>query len=259
MATRPALTAEEVLESVLNDSDQDSDQEYTEPDLDFDVPMADGSDDEFSDLDEQEESVHVTRKLPVSSMEQQSLQGHSSASLSPRSDNYNPELVQTMPYVRILPESPSEIFSLFFTPTIMSNIVEESNKYAKQMMGEEKYAKWTPITERELKAYFGFCILMGIVSLPSLDDYWKKDPLLNYSPISSRISRDRFRDIRRYIHFNDNDQIPAAGTPGRDRLAKIRPLLEALTKRCLDLYDPHKNVAVDEAMIKFQGRSTIKQ
>ena len=158
-----------------------------------------------------------------------------------------------------IPESPSEIFSLFFTPTIMSNIVEESNKYAKQMMGEEKYAKWTPITERELKAYFGFCILMGIVSLPSLDDYWKKDPLLNYSPISSRISRDRFRDIRRYIHFNDNDQIPAAGTPGRDRLAKIRRLLEALTKRCLDLYDPHKNVAVDEAMIKFQGRSTIKQ
>ena len=102
MATRPALTAEEVLESVLNDSDQDSDQEYTEPDLDFDVPMADGSDDEFSDLDEQEESVHVTRKLPVSSMEQQSLQGHSSASLSPRSDNYNPELVQMYIYTNAI-------------------------------------------------------------------------------------------------------------------------------------------------------------
>ena len=102
MATRPALTAEEVLESVLNDSDQDSDQEYTEPDLDFDVPMADGSDDEFSDLDEQEESVHVTRKLPVSSMEQQSLQGHFSASLSPRSDNYNPELVQTYIYTNAI-------------------------------------------------------------------------------------------------------------------------------------------------------------
>ena len=102
MATRPALTAEEVLESVQNDSDQDSDQEYTEPDLDFDVPMADGSDDEFSDLDEQEESVHVTRKLPVSSMEQQSLQGHSSASLSPRSDNYNPELVQTYIYTNAI-------------------------------------------------------------------------------------------------------------------------------------------------------------
>ena len=55
MATRPALTAEEVLESVLNDSDLDSDSEYFEPDYDFDVPMADGSDDEFSDLEEQEE------------------------------------------------------------------------------------------------------------------------------------------------------------------------------------------------------------
>ena len=141
----------------------------------------------------------------------------------------------------------------------MRNIVEESNRYARQVMGDEKYEKWTTITESELRAYFGFCMLMGIVSIPEIDDYWKKNPLLNYSPISSRISRDRFRDIRRYLHFTDNNLIPPAGTPGRDRLAKIRPLVDAPTKRCLDLYDPHQNVAVDEAMIKFQGRSTLKQ
>lgn len=140
----------------------------------------------------------------------------------------------------------------------MESIVEESNRYAKQVMGEEKYQSWTPITVPELEAYFGFNILMGVVKLPSLDDYWKKDPLLHYHPIASKISRDRYRDIRKYIHFVDNTTLSPSGSAGSDRLAKIRPLLTQITNKCQELYDPHKDVSVDEAMIKFQGRSTLK-
>ena len=141
----------------------------------------------------------------------------------------------------------------------MEDIVNESNRYAEQMMESEKYQQWTPITVPELKAYFGFCMLMGITRLPSIDDYWKKDPLLHYSPIASRISRDRFREIRRYLHFVDNATITTPGSAGHDRLAKVRPLLTHITNKCRELYNPHKDVAVDEAMIKFQGRSSIKQ
>ena len=50
---------------------------------------------------------------------------------------------------------------------------------------------------------------MGIVKLPAIDDYWKKDPLLHYEPVSSKISRDRYREIRRYIHFVDNTTLGA--------------------------------------------------
>ena len=158
-----------------------------------------------------------------------------------------------------IPQSPSEIFELFFTPAIMQDIVNESNRYAKQMMGDDKYQEWTPMTVPELKAYFGFCILMGITKLPAIDDYWKKDPLLHYDPIASRITRERFRDIRRYLHFVDNTTLPTSGSAGRDRLAKIRPLITDITTKCQQLYNPHQDVAVDEAMIKFQGRSTLKQ
>ena len=62
-------------------------------------------------------------------------------------------------------------------------------------MGSEKYSYWTPLIVEEMKAYFGFIILMGIVRLPSLYDYWKKDHHYHYAPIASRISRDRFMDI----------------------------------------------------------------
>ena len=79
--------------------------------------------------------------------------------------------------------------------------MEQSNLYAKQVMGDIKYKSWTKITVEEIKAYFGFMLLMGMVPLPSLEDYWKKDPVFHYLPIVDHILRDRFRDISRYLHF----------------------------------------------------------
>ncbi len=48
-------------------------------------------------------------------------------------------------------------------------------------------------------------------------------------------------------------------SPRYDRLGKVRPLLEHIQSRCAELYNPSKHLAVDEAMIKFQGRSSLKQ
>ena len=63
-----------------------------------------------------------------------------------------------------------------------------------------------------------FCMLMTINHLPETEDYWK---LFNYSPISSRISHDRFRELSRYLQFV-NSMLPACGDPAYDRLGKIR-------------------------------------
>ena len=76
-----------------------------------------------------------------------------------------------------VPETASEVFDLIFTPSLMDMIVEQSNLFAKQVTGEEKYATWEKITQEEPKAYLGFCILMGIAHLPALDDYWSTTPL----------------------------------------------------------------------------------
>ena len=100
-------------------------------------------------------------------------------------------------------------------------MVEQSNMYAKEVMGEEKFSSWEKITNEEMKAYLGFCILMGINHLPALDDYWSTDPTLHYSPVADRITRDRFREISRYLHFVDNDTLVPRGSPGHDWLGKV--------------------------------------
>ena len=100
-----------------------------------------------------------------------------------------------------IPDSPLEVFELFFTADLQQKIVDDTNRYAKQVMGDIRYSSWTKIIREELKASIGFSILMGINQLPSVDDYWSKDPLLHYSPISNRIPHWCFREISWYLHF----------------------------------------------------------
>ena len=157
-----------------------------------------------------------------------------------------------------IPQSELDVFTLFFTDEICEVITEQSNLYAEQVLGD-KYVEWEKITVDELRAYFGFMVLMGLVPLPAIDDYWRRDPLLHYSPIADRIPRKRFREIHRFLHFADNSTLLEHGDPGYDRLGKVRPMIEMLQERFLEVYQPHCEISIDEAMIPFQGRSALKQ
>ena len=158
-----------------------------------------------------------------------------------------------------IPCSALGIFSLFFTEDLWCTIVDQTNLYAKQCMGEEKYAVWEKVTVEDMKAFYGFNILMGVIRLPTLHDYWKCDDHFHYAPIASRISRDRFFELRRYLHFVDNSTLASPGSEGYDKLGKVWPLINAVVSKCQSLYNVHRDVSVDEAMIKFKGRSSLKQ
>ena len=94
---------------------------------------------------------------------------------------------------------------------------------------------------------------MGINCQPSTEDYWKKDPIHYYKPIAQRISRDRFRDISRYLHLS------LRGSANYDKLGKVQPLINHFQEKFSSLYNLNCELAIDEAMIKFQGRSSLKQ
>ena len=57
----------------------------------------------------------------------------------------------------------------------------------------------------------------------------------------------------------DNNTLVPRGSPGHDRLGKVRPLIDHLASRFTEMYEPHCEVSVDEAMIKFQGRFSLKE
>ena len=152
-----------------------------------------------------------------------------------------------------LPHDPLGIFSLFFNDKLVGTIVEETNRYAEQCL-QETDKQWLTNAE-EIRAYLGFMILMGINRLPEIRDYWTTDKNLRYAPIANRISQDRFEEITRYLHFADNDKLPARGEDGFSRLQKVDPVISTLKQRFKAVYYPHSQLNVEEAMIPFKGQS----
>jgi hypothetical protein len=100
---------------------------------------------------------------------------------------------------------------------------------------------------------------MGIHKLPYLSDYWSQHPLLGAPGLTKYMPRDRFKAILRYLHLNDNTQALPRDDPNYDKLHKVRPLLDAVRVNTQAAYYPHRELAVDEAMVLFKGRSSIKQ
>jgi len=156
-----------------------------------------------------------------------------------------------------IPSVVKEIF-LLFTTTVLLHIVNQSNKYALEFLEEvSRRESWTMITNDKLLAYMGFMILMEIVKLPSISDYWRRDEVFHYAPVANRISRDRFRELHRFLHFADNSLLSAPVTPDYNKLGKVRPLINLLAERFSIVCSPDKHVSIDEAVIPF-NRSTLK-
>ena len=118
-----------------------------------------------------------------------------------------------------MPHDPLGLFSLFFDDSLVSMIVDETNRYAEQaLQGTDKV--WLTNAE-EIWAYMGFMILMGINHLPEIQDYWSVSEF-RYASIAGRIAWDRFEEITRYMHFVDNDSLQARGE-GYSQLQKVDP------------------------------------
>ena len=158
-----------------------------------------------------------------------------------------------------LPPSPLGLFRLLFTPYLIQLIVDNTNLYAEQVLSPENYLKFEKVTSLEIQAYFGFMLLMGINQLPCLYDYWRTDTTY-FAPIASRITRARFLEISRFLHFVNNESYTTPQSdPQYDRIWKVRPVIDVLSKTFLDVYTPHATNSIDEAMIPFKGRSALKQ
>ena len=100
---------------------------------------------------------------------------------------------------------------------------------------------------------------MDVKRLPSYRDYWSSNSQLNDAYISSSMPVKRFSFLLRNLHLNDQIKEPKKGDANFDKLYKIRPFIEKIAETYLHCYDPTKEQSIDESMVKFKGRSTMKQ
>ena len=85
------------------------------------------------------------------------------------------------------------------------------------------------------------------------------DILLETPGFRKVISHDRFRFLMRYLHFADCSQMPARGTAEYDPIFWIRPILDYLNVKFLELYIPERPLCVDEGLVGMKNRNPAMQ
>ena len=71
--------------------------------------------------------------------------------------------------------------------------------------------------------------------------------------IPRSMSTKRFEDKKKYIHFADNNNLPA-----KDKLAKIRPLQDRVNALLQQFGVFVKDLTIDEQMVPYFGRHSAK-
>ena len=72
------------------------------------------------------------------------------------------------------------------------------------------------------------------------------------------LARNRFQSILDFLHFNDNSGYQPSD-PQRDRLYKIRPVVEDPVNKFKTVYKPEKHISIDEELLLWKGRLGFKQ
>ena len=134
----------------------------------------------------------------------------------------------------------------FFTLDIVTHLCYFTNDYAK---------KHGPEKPDEMYRYFALLVYMAIVKAPGVDRYWSTAFLFHGLWARHFMSLMRFKATQSFIK--------ACGEVGEmnicDKLCKVRLLLKYIQSKYKKLYQPYRNVAIDERMVINRGRYTFRQ
>lgn len=245
----------------VNDSDNDSDMDEgtqanffaNNSDVEVELSCSDNESADEWDADDTISLAQLLQKWKQMPITWDNLLSNIKPAEQFNSDVGLPTFIQNMENL-----TPYEAFNKLFTDDILNYLVFQTNLYAEQ----EFHAKGKPYNKTciaEIKTFLGINLLMGIKQYPSYRDHWSTSPDLHDPYISKLMTLHRFGWLLSHLHLNDNSVIPPRGSDTYDKLYKVRPFLESLKTNFQACLQPHENIAVDESMIKFKGRSYLKQ
>lgn len=132
---------------------------------------------------------------------------------------------------------PIHYFTLFINDDLVNYLVTETNTFAEQFIRDNNLKRrsraheWYPTNPQEMKEFLGITFLMGIIQKPNIQMYWSNDPLYSTPIFKQVMKRDRYLLLLKFLHFNDNDNMPGRDEPNPDQLYKIRPLVDHLFEK----------------------------
>jgi hypothetical protein len=113
---------------------------------------------------------------------------------------------------------------------------------------------WVPVTAGEVLLVIGCRIRQATKGTRTVTQDFVTSQGLQDSEITKYITRERFEDILRFLHFADNTAVvPGSTLP--DPLYKIRPLLDHMNKVMPRTFQAGETIAIDESRIVMESRA----
>lgn len=145
--------------------------------------------------------------------------------------------------------NPLEIFEKLFDNQAFDLLVNQRILYARQQNKHDFF-----VTAEEMEIFVGVLLYSGYHKLPQQRMYWSLDKDLGVEIISKSMSRNRFLEIKRYLHLANNDNVDK-----NDKMFKLRPRMDIQNKNFRQWGIFHKILSVGQAMIKYFGHHPSKQ
>jgi len=73
------------------------------------------------------------------------------------------------------------------------------------------------------------------------------------------VASDRFFNILRFLHFENNDDPPNQDDPDKDVIWKIRKIFDMLNNKFCEMCNPTERLAVDELIVLYKLRAAFQQ
>jgi hypothetical protein len=100
---------------------------------------------------------------------------------------------------------------------------------------------------------------MGIHTMPELRRYWPIDSLLGFPAVVNLITKTRLKKLTENFNCSNNTKAVPRREGGYDPLHKPRPVIDALNSRLKEVFIPSSVIAVDERLVPFKSRSSMRQ
>lgn len=182
--------------------------------------------------------------------------------LEPPQPRFRPERVPGPQLNRTANYTPLELFQLFFSTTVIDTLVKHTNANGKKkQQAQQKH--WHTVTREDMYSFLSLVLYMGMVPLKAMTDFWKGSKLYRLPFPSSVMPSNRFLAISRSLHINDPAVETAndlkKGTPGYDKLCRIKPLYEQILAACYTFFHSYQHISVDERMVATKARIGLKR
>ena len=156
---------------------------------------------------------------------------------------------------------PIDVFEKFFTKGVVDLMVKYTNIYGKQRsLAQKRTSDWQQVNENTIHSFLGLLIIIGLHRLPRIRDYWRRNKIFHTEVVASVMPRNEFYRIFTAFHLCDNTKRHQLEKNSKSfKLFKVYDFISALKKNFQENFTLGTDICVDESMIKFKGRSSLKQ